>query len=193
MRAAGARVAIEAVLKLVLSVQAEPVHAFRDFHAPLSTTSGSTASTSRRSPRYGFDSIELFATRSHFDYHDRAISSLGGWLNETGLDAAQRARADHRQNVGGIVGDDVFHGLARNRRRQTAIQEAEAALAIARRIPFDVFVVHLGTPESRQQRRRQQSRGRARSVEEICRMPSRSAFASPLEVIPNDLSTAGRW
>src|SRR4051812_50090130 len=35
---------------------------------------------------HGFESVEVFATRSHFDYHDpSAISQLGEWLKETGL------------------------------------------------------------------------------------------------------------
>jgi sugar phosphate isomerase/epimerase len=36
--------------------------------------------------RHGFDRLELFATRSHFDYHDpRAVSELDGWLREAGI------------------------------------------------------------------------------------------------------------
>ena len=35
---------------------------------------------------YGFEAIELFATRSHIDYHDpAAIDRLALWLKETGL------------------------------------------------------------------------------------------------------------
>src|SRR3712207_4343399 len=35
---------------------------------------------------YGFESIELFATRSHFDYADpAAIARLAEWLRETRL------------------------------------------------------------------------------------------------------------
>ena len=35
---------------------------------------------------YGFEAVELFATRSHFDYRDpHATDQLGEWLRETGL------------------------------------------------------------------------------------------------------------
>ena len=35
---------------------------------------------------YGFEAVELFATRSHFDYHDpAAVAQLATWLKETGL------------------------------------------------------------------------------------------------------------
>ena len=42
--------------------------------------------TSQQIRGYGFETVELFATRSHFDYHDEsAIAALAGWFAETGL------------------------------------------------------------------------------------------------------------
>ena len=38
--------------------------------------------------------------------------------------------------------------FADNAKRQAAVKEAEAALAIAREIPFDFMVLHLGTPKA---------------------------------------------
>src|SRR5262249_25951711 len=36
---------------------------------------------------YGFESVELFATRSHFDYHSSAaVADLQQWLAEAGLE-----------------------------------------------------------------------------------------------------------
>ena len=36
---------------------------------------------------HGFEAVELFATRSHFDYHDeRAMAELAEWLTDTGLE-----------------------------------------------------------------------------------------------------------
>src|SRR5688572_398562 len=36
---------------------------------------------------HGFETIELFATRSHFDYHDQeAIAALAEWLADTRLE-----------------------------------------------------------------------------------------------------------
>src|ERR687895_673568 len=35
---------------------------------------------------HGFECIEVFATRSHFDYRDeQAVARLAAWLGETGL------------------------------------------------------------------------------------------------------------
>ena len=36
---------------------------------------------------HGFDTVELFATRSHVDYHDAAVlDQLAEWLSDTRLD-----------------------------------------------------------------------------------------------------------
>ena len=68
---------------------------------------------------YGFESVELFATRSHFDYHDPAsVAALEEWLETAGLGAAQRPRADHRHvRRRRPVGADL---LDRRRRRREA-------------------------------------------------------------------------
>jgi len=37
--------------------------------------------------KHGFDAVEVFATRTHFDYRDEnAVAQLGGWLRETRLE-----------------------------------------------------------------------------------------------------------
>ena len=64
---------------------------------------------------HGFDCIELFATRTHFDYHDAAaVRSLAEWLDDTRLDAQLGARADLREPDQRRVGRGV---LERDRRR----------------------------------------------------------------------------
>ena len=74
-------------------------------------------------------------------------------------------------------------------RRQAAVEETEAALEIARRIPFSVLVVHLGTPESKAGAGDNNRAAAARSVEEICRLAEPLGVRVALEVIPNALST----
>jgi sugar phosphate isomerase/epimerase len=75
-----------------------------------------------------------------------------------------------------------------NARRQAAVAEAAAALNIARTIPCDVFVVHLGTPVARGG---ENSRAAAsRSAEEICRLAESVDVRVAFEIIPNPLSDA---
>ena len=69
------------------------------------------------------------------------------------------------------------------------MREAEAALRVARRIPFDVLVVHLGTPTANAQPGDNSRTAAFRSVEDICRLAEPLGVRVALEVIPNDLST----
>ena len=102
---------------------------------------------------YGFEAVELFATRSHFDYHDEAaIDALAQWLRDTRLDAAQRARADHRRSSAqatSVGGRRYSNAVADNGARvRRPCRKPRRRCRSRGGIPFDVLVVHLGTPDS---------------------------------------------
>jgi sugar phosphate isomerase/epimerase len=140
---------------------------------------------------YGFEAVEVFATRSHFDYHEpAAIAQLGEWLKETGLALhGVHAPITNRLLPGDQWGEVISNAVSDNAKRQAAVREADAALNIVRRIPADVFVVHLGTPEAKGA---ENNRTAAfRSVEDICRLAEPIGIRVALEVIPNPLSDAG--
>jgi sugar phosphate isomerase/epimerase len=138
---------------------------------------------------YGFDTIELFATRSHFDYRDQAaIDRLAGWLKDTGL----TLRSVHAP-ITDVFGGHGWHATYSNAvgahdRREAAIRETEAALQIARRIPFDVMVLHLGTPANMHNPDDNHKNAAVRSLEEICRLAEPLGVRVAAEVIPNRLS-----
>jgi len=140
---------------------------------------------------YGFDAIEVFATRSHFDYHDpAAIAELAEWLKDTGLALhGIHAPITDRLDPPDRWGDVLSNAVTDNARRQSVVREAAIALNIAREIPTEVFVVHLGTPDSL---KGENNRAAAfRSVEEICRLAEPIDIRVALEVIPNSLSDPG--
>jgi sugar phosphate isomerase/epimerase len=140
---------------------------------------------------FGFETIELFATRSHFDYHDEsAIASLAEWLSETGLtlNSVHAPIADGRTS--GQLTGSFSNADADDARRRKALSESEAALRIARRIPFDTLAVHLGTPGAFSKPGDNNRASAFRSAEEICRMAELVGVRVALEVIPNDLSSA---
>ena len=139
---------------------------------------------------HGFETIELFATRSHFDYHDEtAIAALGDWLSETGLTLNSVHAPIASTSGGGRRGETYSNAFADAARRQAAVREADAALRIARKIPFDVLVVHHGTPAAKGDAGDNKRASAFRSAEEICRLAEPLGVRVALEVIPNDLST----
>jgi sugar phosphate isomerase/epimerase len=139
---------------------------------------------------HGFDAIELFATRTHFDYRDpSAIAALEDWLKQTGLRLHGIHAPITQSLTGGVWGPAYSTGAADEARRQAAVRETDAALAIARRIRTDVLVVHLGMPRGQQVPPGDNSpRAAARSVEEIHHLASPLGMRVAVEVIPNDLS-----
>src|SRR5260370_19648642 len=96
---------------------------------------------------HGFEAVEVFATRSHFDYHDTAaIAELASWLEETGLRLhGIHAPVTDRLSPGDQWGDAISNAVSDNAKRQGAVREADAAPNIARRAPTGVFVLHLRT------------------------------------------------
>jgi sugar phosphate isomerase/epimerase len=72
-----------------------------------------------------------------------------------------------------------------------ALKEAEAALHIARRVPFTAFVVHLGIPRTQQPSPTDNNREAARrSVEALQALAEPLGVRIAVEVIPNELSRA---
>jgi len=139
---------------------------------------------------YGFDTIELFATRSHFDYRDdAAVERLGGWLRETGLTLASvHAPITDVFGSGDRWKATYSVALGDNAQRESAVRETEAALGVARRIPFATLVLHLGTPASKNNPGDNQRAAAIRSFEEICGLAGALGVQVAVEVIPNRLS-----
>jgi sugar phosphate isomerase/epimerase len=70
---------------------------------------------------HGFETVELFAARTHIDFHnDAALADLQQWLAEAGLEAP------------------TVH--------LPADEDIERAISIARRLPVKVIIVQASTP-----------------------------------------------
>jgi sugar phosphate isomerase/epimerase len=142
---------------------------------------------------HGFDTVEVVATRSHFDYHQvAAVADLQQWLAEGGLSLHSVHAPLGERFTGGQWGVPLALASSDEEARTRAFHEAERALHVARRLPFRVLVVHIGVPRWAPSASADNSRDAARrSVEAL------SAAAEPLgvqiaiEVIPNELSRPG--
>ena len=141
---------------------------------------------------FGFRDVELFATVGHFDYHDEAaIERLAGWLAEGGL----RLHSVHAPIVdtfrNGQWGRALSTAAAAEDARGKAVREAVAALGIARRIPFEYLVLHLGVPDVYAADGSDNSKTSSRrSLEELSGAGAEAGVRLALEVIPNRLSEA---
>jgi len=141
---------------------------------------------------HGFDCVELFATRSHFDYHDGvAVRSLAEWLDDTRLTlnsvhAPICASFSHEG-----LHEPFSNAITDEAQRRRTLAEAEAALALSQTIPFRHLVVHLGVPDALANGTSDNSREAARkSIEELVEIAERAGVQLALEVIPNQLSNA---
>lgn len=137
---------------------------------------------------HDFDCVELFATRSHFDYHDgAAVRALAEWLEDTRLALNSLHAPITASLVGNTWGEVYSTAAADESRRQRALAEAGAALAVAQTVPYRHLVVHLGVTQAAAD---DNSRDAARrSVLALHEMAQKVGVKLALEVIPNPLST----
>jgi sugar phosphate isomerase/epimerase len=138
----------------------------------------------------GFDRVELFATRTHFDYHNPAtVADLQSWLAEAQLELHGVHAPVGESFMMGRWGAPLTIASPDPEARRRALDEAGRALQIARRIPFKVLVVHLGLPKTPQSVAGENSRDAARrSIEELRALAEPLGVMLAVEVIPNDLS-----
>jgi sugar phosphate isomerase/epimerase len=141
---------------------------------------------------HGFDCVELIATRSHFDYRSTdAVRDLAEWLSDTRL----ALHSVHAPAVDVMRGRTPVGRLSNasgdESRRKAAIAEAQAALEIARSIPFEYLVVHLGVPASAQMGPGENQRDAARrSAEALVTAAAEVGVRVAFEVMQNPLSSA---
>ena len=142
---------------------------------------------------HGFDRVELFATRTHFDYHNpAAIADLQQWLAEAGLTLHGVHAPIGESFSSGRWGPPLTMASTDSEVRLKALNEAELALQIARRIPFTVLVAHIGLPRTQHPTPADNSRDAARrSIGELQRLAEPLGVKLAIEVIPNELSRAG--
>ena len=142
---------------------------------------------------HGFEAVEVFATRAHFDYHDaKALAQLAEWL----ADARLTFHSMHAPIVDAIRGGKWVgaYSIAAGDEttRRAALAEIAAALKVAATAPYKYLVVHLGIPDGQAAAPNDNQPDAARrSVEEIAALAAEVNVRVALEVMPNKLSSAG--
>jgi sugar phosphate isomerase/epimerase len=140
---------------------------------------------------HGFDTIEIFMTATHVDYHDAAaVGALGRWMADTGL----RAWSVHAPICDGIragVWGRAYSTASREpSARDEAVRETLVSIRAARDLGASVVVLHVGVPVLSPPAPEANDTGAARrSLETIAAACTNAGLRLAVEVIPNALAT----
>ncbi len=139
---------------------------------------------------HGFDALEVFAVRNHFDYRDRrAAIALAEWLDDTRLSLHSMHAPIAGSFVNGTWQDGLSLASADEGRRRAAVEEALAALDVAAAVPYEMLVVHCGVPVPYAGAQDNHRGSLIRSLEELSPVAAQNAVRLAVVVIPNELST----
>ncbi len=139
---------------------------------------------------YGFDAVELFATESHFNYHERpALDRLASWLRSAGLRLHSIHAPTIQKYAGGKGIGMLSNATVDEPARRAAVHEAGLALEMAKATPVAFLVLHLGVPQAEAVGMGNSLEAARQSVEEIQDLAEPLGVRLALEIIPNSLST----
>ena len=141
---------------------------------------------------HGFETVEIFATRTHVDYHDAAVlAQLRDHLRDADL-AAHSVHGPITDGLNGSVwGASYSLATADDAARASAVAETLAAMRAAAALEAPFVVLHLGVPLAQQPDGRDNRRDAAlRSLETLAAAAGPLGVRLALEVIPNPISDA---
>jgi sugar phosphate isomerase/epimerase len=141
---------------------------------------------------HGFSAVEIFATRTHVDYHDAPIlAELSEHLRDTGL-RAHSVHAPITESLrDGVWGPAYSLATTDEAARKRAVDETLAALRAAQQLQASFLVLHLGVPVAQQPDGRDNRRDAVlRSLDVLHAAAAGSGVRLALEVIPNPISDA---
>jgi sugar phosphate isomerase/epimerase len=139
---------------------------------------------------HGFEAVEIFGLRSHFDYRDRrAAVALAEWLDDTRLTLHSMHAPIAATYANGTWKDGITLAAADEARRKAAVEEFSAMLDVAETVPYKVLVVHCGVPDPYGAAGDNHRGALVRSLEELTPTALRHKVRLAIEVIPNELST----
>ena len=139
---------------------------------------------------HGFDAIEVFGVRNHFDYRDRrAAIALAEWLDDTRLQLHSMHAPIAREYADGSWQEGLTLAAADETRRRAAVDETLATLDVAAAVPYEALVLHCGVPDPYGALADNHLTSLVRSLEELWPVAERYRVQLAVEVIPNLIST----
>lgn len=141
---------------------------------------------------HGFNAVEIFATRTHVDYHDaQVLADLSDHLRDSGL-RAHSVHAPITESLrDGVWGPAYSLATTDESARTRAVDETIIALRAAQQLQATFLVLHLGVPLAQQPDGRDNRRDAVlRSLDALHAAAVGSGVRLALEVIPNQISEA---
>src|SRR5262245_61825306 len=141
----------------------------------------------------GFSQVEIFATRSHVDYHNtHAVDEVASWLRSLRLEAFSLHAPICDRFKDGKWGRAFSNASTSSTERQEAINETSLAIDAAKRLGAEIVVLHVGLPNEQATANGVNDPASAsRSLEVIAEQATKVGVRLALEVMPNALATAG--
>lgn len=140
---------------------------------------------------HGFDAVEVFAVKSHFDYRDRrAAIALAEWLDDTRLTLHSMHAPIALDYVNGTWKDNLSLAARDDSRRKAAVDETLATLDVAASVPYSTLVLHAGVPEPFGSAADNHLASMVKSLQELSPVAQQYGVRLAVEVIPNGISTA---
>lgn len=140
----------------------------------------------------GFAAVEVFATRSHVDYHDLQVGrDLARWCEASGV-RLHSVHAPITEFLRGTTWGPPFStASAHAAQRARTIEECTRALELASVAPYRYLVLHLGVPDEYAPPTGDNQRDAVlKTLEALLPVAQRVGVRIAVEVIPNALSTA---
>ena len=141
---------------------------------------------------HGFETVEIYATRTHFDYHDeQAVMEVEAHLRNAGLGAHALHAPTTESYREGVWGPSYSIAHGDETARKHAVHETAVAIRAASRLHAPLVVLHPGIPAAQQPSAKDnRTDAFVRSVEELHAVAEPLGVRLALEVIPSRLGDA---
>ena len=141
--------------------------------------------------RAGFNRLEIFCARQHFDYTNaNHVREIAGWFSNSPVKLHSLHAPLSRDPQGTSHHAVVSIAFVERQRRQESMDEIKRALEVAEKAPFRYLITHLGLPGEEYNLNKFDAA--LTSLEHLRLFAGQRGVEILIENIPNELSTPQR-
>jgi sugar phosphate isomerase/epimerase len=140
--------------------------------------------------RAGFNLVEIFCTRQHFDYgNPQYVREIAGWFSDSEV-KLYSMHAPLSRAPAGSPHTVVSIAFLERQRRQDSMDEIKRVLEVAEYVPFKYLITHMGVPGEEFDMHKFDAA--LTSLEHLRLFAGQRGVQVLIENIPNELSTPRR-